>query len=190
MKTGMKVLLGVIIVLIIALIIGSSVAGTYNSLVTQKESVTNKLKNIDTELQRRLDLIPNFVNTVKGFAGQELAVINSVTAARAKLAGATTVTDKAAADTELSGALSRLLVVVENYPNLKSDALFISLSDELAGTENRIKVARNDYNDVVKTYNAHIKSFPTNLIAGMFGFTAADYFEASPGATTVPVVTF
>jgi LemA protein len=187
MKRG---LIAIIVILIVILIFGASLAGSYNGLVTQKEGVTAKLKDIDTQLQRRLDLIPNLVSTVQGFTKQELAVVNSVTEARAKLAGANTLAQKDAANTELTGALSRLLVVVENYPTLKSDALFISLSDELAGTENRIAVARKDYNDVVKAYNAKVKSFPTVLIAGILGFTPEEYFQASASATTVPSVTF
>jgi LemA protein len=152
--------------------------------------VNNSFRNIDTQLQRRADLIPNLVATVKGFAAQEKTIIDSVTSARAKLAGAQTVGEKATADGELSGALSRLLVIVENYPELKSDANFRQLADELAGTENRIAVSRKDYNDIVKTYNTKIKSFPTSLIANLFGFAEAEYFQAAEGTDTVPTVSF
>ena len=155
-----------------------------------KEEVDNKFAAVDTQLQRRADLIPNLVNTVKGYAKQEQDVINSVTEARAKLAGATTVSDKAKADEELTSALNRLMVVVENYPDLKSSQNFIQLSDELSGTENRIATARRDYNEAVKEYNLKIKRFPTNLMAGMFGYSQRDYFEASEQSKEVPNVNF
>ena len=187
MKRGLIVLIVVVVVLLIAVL---SLVGSYNGLVSQREAVKTAFSDIDTQLQRRADLIPNLVATVKGFAAQEKAVIGLVTDARAKLAGATTVTDKANADSQLTSALSRLLVVVENYPDLKSNANFIALMDELAGTENRIAVSRLDYNTVVKAYDTKIQSFPTVLFAGMFGFTPADYFEASAGATAVPSVSF
>lgn len=187
MKRGLIVII-VIAVVILALV--GSVVGSYNSLVSQREGVTSAFQNIDTQLQRRADLIPNLVASVKGFASQERAIIDSVTSARAKLAGAQTVGEKATADSELSGALSRLLVIVENYPELKSDANFRQLSDELAGTENRIAVSRLDYNNLVKTYNTKIKSFPTVIIASLFGFKEAEYFEAAPGTETVPTVSF
>lgn len=187
MKRGLIVLIAIVVVV---LIIGASFAGSYNGLVSQRESVTNSFRNIDTQLQRRADLIPNLVASVKGFAAQEKAVVDSVTSARAKLAGAQTVGEKATADSELTGALSRLLVVVENYPAIKSDVNFRQLSDELAGTENRIAVSRKDYNDIVKIYNTKIKSFPTVLIAGLFGFKEAEYFQAAEGTNTAPTVNF
>lgn len=187
MKRG---LIAIIVIAAIVLIAVLSLIGMYNGLVAQRESVDNSFRNIDTQLQRRADLIPNLVATVKGFAAQEKTIIDSVTSARAKLAGAQTVGEKATADGELSGALSRLLVIVENYPELKSDANFRQLSDELAGTENRIAVSRKDYNDVVKAYNTRIKSFPANLLAGAFGFKEAEYFQAAEGTDTVPTVSF
>ena len=159
-------------------------------IVSKAEEVDNKFATIDTQLQRRADLIPNLVNTVKGYAKQEQEVINSVTEARAKLAGATTVADKAKADDELTSALNRLMVVVENYPDLKSSQNFIQLSDELAGTENRIATARRDYNEAVKEYNLKIKKFPTNLMAGMFGYEQREYFEASEQSKEAPNVNF
>lgn len=128
------------------------------------ETVDTQLSNIDTQLQRRNDLIPNFVNTVKGYASHESEVLGAVSDARAKLAGATTTADLAAADSELSSALSRLLMVVENYPDLKADTQFTALSDELAGTENRIAVARKDYNDAARAYNTAIKTFPKVIL--------------------------
>ncbi len=188
MKKGLLITLGVIIVIIV--IIGGSLMGAYNGLVGERENVTAKLKNIDTDLQRRADLIPNLVSTVKGFAEQEKTIMANITDARAKLSGATTPATKAAANDELSGALSRLLVVVEAYPNLKSDANFRQLMDELAGTENRIKVSRVDYNNAVQLYDTHIKTFPTSILAGMFGFEQAEYFEASESSKEVPNVDF
>ena len=173
-KSSIGILVVIAIIIIIAMLISS-----YNGIVSKAEEVDNKFATIDTQLQRRADLIPNLVNTVKGYAKQEQEIINSVTEARAKLAGATTITDKAKADDELTSALNRLMVVVENYPDLKSSQNFIQLSDELAGTENRIATARRDYNEAVKSYNLKIKKFPTNLIAGMFGYSQKDYFEAS-----------
>ena len=187
MKAGWIVL---IVVVALVAILALSLAGGYNGLVAQQESVKTAFSAIDTQLQRRADLIPNLVATVKGFAAQEKTVIASIADARAKLAGATTVGDKATADAELTGALSRLLVVVENYPELKTDKTFIALMDELAGTENRIAVARKDYNDVVKTYNTKVRTFPTVLYAGLFGFAQAEYFEAAPGSSTAPTVSF
>lgn len=188
MKKGLFITLGIFVVLVF--IIGGSVIGTYNGLVTERQTVKTKFSNVDTDLQRRADLIPNLVSTVKGFAEQEKTIMSNIADARAKLSGAGTPATKAAANDELSGALSRLLVVVENYPNLKSDANFRQLMDELAGTENRIKVSRQDYNAVVGTYNAHIASFPTNIIAGMFGFKEAELFVASQASKEVPKVDF
>lgn len=174
------------VVLIIALILGSS----YNGIVAKAEEVDNKFATIDTQLQRRTDLIPNLVNTVKGYAAQEKEIIESVTEARAKLAGANTVVEKAEADGELTSALNRLMVVVENYPDLKSSQNFIQLSDELAGTENRIATARRDYNEAVKEYNLKIKRFPTNVMANMFGYEVKEYFQASENSQEVPNVNF
>lgn len=187
MKKGWIVLIVIVAVVVIAVL---SMVGSYNKLVAEKVTVETAFSDIDTQLQRRADLIPNLVATVKGFASQEKSIIDSITAARAKLSGATTVSDKAAADGELTSALSRLLIVVENYPDLKSDANFMALQDELAGTENRIAVSRLDYNAVVKAYNTHVRSFPAVLYAGLLGFDAADFFEAAPGSTAVPTVSF
>ena len=184
-KSSIGILVVIAIIIIIAMLISS-----YNGIVSKAEEVDNKFATIDTQLQRRADLIPNLVNTVKGYAKQEQEVINSVTEARAKLAGATTVADKAKADDELTSALNRLMVVVENYPDLKSSQNFIQLSDELAGTENRIATARRDYNEAVKEYNLKIKKFPTNLMAGMFGYEQREYFEASEQSKEAPNVNF
>ena len=178
----------VVVVILVAIIAG--LVSNYNGVVSLSEEVDNKFATIDTMLQRRADLIPNLVNTVKGYTNQEQAVIDSVTDARAKLAGANSVGEKANADQELSTALSNLRVVVENYPDLKSSQNFINLSDELAGTENRIATARKDYNDAVKEYNTKIKRFPTNIVSGMFGYGEKEYFQASEGSEEVPTVDF
>ena len=164
--------------------------GSYNGLVSKKEAVTQKLSDLDTALQRRSDLIPNLVNTVKGFTNHENEVIDKVISAREKLAGATSIEDKQKANEELSKSLKSLMVIVENYPDLKSSENFLNLQNELAGTENRIAVARRDYNDAVNKYNSSIKKFPSNIMAGMFGFGEEKYFEANEKAQEVPSVNF
>ena len=142
-------------------------------------------------MQRRADLVPNLVSTVKGFAAQEKAVIDSVTSARAALAGARTQQEKIDAHTELGTALARLLVVVEQYPNLKSDQNFLALQRELAGTENRILVERRKYNEAVQKYNTQIALFPNNIVASTSGFQRDDaYFKTEPGARQTPKVDF
>lgn len=174
----------------ILLLLITTVIGNYNSIVSAQNEVDEKKSAISTQLQRRNDLIPNFVSTVKGYAAHEEKVYNDISAARSKLAGASTVEEMSTANNELSSALNRLLVVVENYPTLKANENFTALQDELAGTENRITLARNDYNSTAKAYNNKIKRFPGNLFAGMFGFTAADYFEAEAGSEKAPEVSF
>lgn len=187
MKKSVIVLIAVIAVIAIA---AGSCISAYNGLAAERENVENAASNIDTQLQRRMDLIPNLVETVKGLSAHEQEIIDSVTDARSKLAGAQSMEEKAAADSELSSALSRLLVVVENYPQIQSSSAYISLMDELSGTENRINVAREDYNSAVKTYNAKIVTFPRKLIASLFGFEKADYYQASEGAQNAPSVDF
>ncbi len=187
MKKGTWVILCVVAVVVV-LVIAS--IGSYNNLVSARENIDGLLANIDTQLQRRNDLIPNIVNTVKGYTSHESEVLENVSDARAKLAGATTTEEKSAADTELTSALSRLLMVVENYPELKADTQFSALTDELAGTENRIAVARKDYNDAAQQYNAAIKKFPKVIFASLFGFEKADYFQAEEGAQQAPSVNF
>lgn len=183
---------GIIIAIIVGLVVmlGIALISTNNNLVSLEAEVDAALANIDTNLQRRADLIPNLVSTVKGYAAHEQAAIDSVTEARANLAGASTVEEKAEADSALTAALNNLLVVVENYPDLKASANFTQLSDELAGTENRIAVARRDYNDAVQSYNTAIRKFPGSLVAGLFGFTQKDYFQASDNAQNMPDVSF
>lgn len=179
-----------IVVGVLLFILGAWGIKSYNGLVGLKETVDNESSNIETQLQRRADLIPNLVNTVKGYTNHESKILAAISDARAKLSGASTMSEKAAADSELSSAVSRLLVVVENYPNLKADSQFSALTDELAGTENRITVARKDYNASVKEYNQKIKMFPGNIMANMFGFSSAEYFEASENSKEVPAVSF
>ena len=185
-----KSTIAIIVVVVILIAIIAGLVSSYNGVVSLSEEVDNKFATIDTMLQRRADLIPNLVNTVKGYTNQEQSVIDSVTDARAKLAGANSVEEKANADQELTSALNNLLVVVENYPDLKSSQNFINLSDELAGTENRIATARKDYNDAVREYNTKIKRFPTNIVSGMFGYGEKEYFQASEGSEEVPTVDF
>lgn len=177
-------------ILVVVAIFAFSLVGVYNGLVMQRENLDSSFSVIDVQLKRRADLIPNLVNTVKGFAAHETDAIKSVTDARAKMAGAGNVSDKAKADNELTGALSRLMVIVENYPTLKADANFRQLSDELAGTENRISVARIDYNKIAKDYNVKVKTFPTNIMAGAMGFNTANYFEANESEKQTPTVDF
>ena len=187
MKKGTVILIAVIAVIAI---IAFSCVGTYNSLVAQRENVDTQYSAIETQLQRRIDLIPNIVNTVKGYAAHESEVFGAVSDARARLAGASTKEEAAEADSELTSAVSRLLMIAENYPDLKADTQFTALTDELAGTENRIAVARKDYNDAAKTYNTQIKTFPKVIIANLFGFEKVEYFEAAEGAKSAPQVNF
>lgn len=179
-----------ICIVLVVLAIGGLFGGSYNKMVEMSESVESSSADLDTMLQRRADLVPNLVNTVKGFTNHETEIIDSITEARAKLVGAKSLEEKSEANGELTTALNALNVVVENYPELKSSENYIQLSDELAGTENRIAVARKDYNEAVKSYNSSIKRFPNNILAGMFGFEEKEYFEASEGSEEVPVVDF
>jgi LemA protein len=184
-------LIGLAVIVLIVLMIGGSLMGARNELVTEREAVNGAWSQVDVALERRADLIPNLVETVKGFAKQEQSVIDSVTSARAALGGAKTPADKIAANSQLDGALSRLLVVVENYPNLKSNENFLRLQDEIAGTENRIAVERRSYNEVVQKYNTDIALFPKNIAASIFGFQRNDaYFKAEGAEREVPKVKF
>jgi LemA protein len=175
-----------VVIAVIVLIFGGSTIGTYNGMVIKKQAVSASLSDIDSQLKRRMDLIPNLVNTVKAFAAQEKSIFDDVSANTAKLAGASTVADKATASDQLSGSLNRLIAIQQNYPLLKSDVNFRQLADELAGTENRINNARLDYNNAVQAYNTTIKSFPNNICAGIFGFKEAEYFKAANIVNEVP----
>ncbi len=173
-----------------AVIVGGTFVSKWNQLVTLDTDVKAKWAQVDNQLQRRNDLIPNLVETVKGFATQEKSIMESIANARAKLAGGGSVQGRISASNELSGALSRLLVVVENYPQLKSDATFNRLMDELAGTENRLSVERKRYNDAVQVYNVAVRQFPGNLVASILGFREQPYFEVPAAARQVPQVKF
>ena len=188
----MKVFLGIVAVLvIIALLFGGMYVSRRNQMVTLNESVKSDWAQVDVVLQRRSNLIPNLVETVKGFAAQEQTVYDDIAKARAALGGAQTPKDKIAANGQLDGALSRLLVIVENYPQLKSNENFLKLQDELAGTENRIAVERKRYDDAIQAYNTYITQFPNNVIAGMSGFQRNDaYFAATEASRAVPKVQF
>ena len=182
------------IILIVVAVLAVALVGytvkSYNGLVTLKQEVTQKESDIQTTLQRRADLIPNLVNTVKGYASHEESIMKEVSDARAALVGANNTGDQLAANEQMTSALNRLLAIAENYPDLKANTNFIQLQDELSGTENRITQARRAYNDAVKTYTTKIQRFPTSLIAGIFNFEAFDYFQANEGAQEVPSVNF
>ncbi len=189
-KGKRNLIIAIAIVVILLLSFYSFLKGTYNSFVTLDESVKASWAQVENQLQRRYDLIPNLVETVKGFAAQEKEVFIGVTEARSKVGGATTIPQKIEANNELSGALSRLLVVMERYPDIKSNQNFLRLQDELAGTENRIAVERRRYNETVRTYNVQIRSFPANMFAGAFGFEKATFFEVPEAAKKAPAVSF
>ncbi len=164
--------------------------GGYNGLVSRDEGVKGQWANVESVYQRRFDLIPNIVNTVKGAAAQDLEVFTAIADARTRYAGAGTIDERAAAATEVESALARLLVIVENYPTLKSQESFLALTAELEGTENRISVERMRYNEKVRDYNTAIRTVPRNMIAGVFGFERHELFEAAGGAEQAPVVDF
>jgi LemA protein len=189
------IIIGVVILAII--IMYSSIKGTYNSMVTKDETVNGQWANVETQYQRRVDLIPNLVNTVKGFAQQEKDVLVGVTEARANASSIKIDPSNAAdlqkfqqAQGQLNGALSRLLVTVERYPDIKSNQNFLELQAQLEGTENRISVERKRFNDSVKDYNTYIRSFPQNIYAGIFNFDKRPMFEADAGAENAPKVEF
>jgi LemA protein len=184
-------LIVIAIVLVILLGFGAKFVSIHNQLAVQQEAVKAQWADVDVVLQRRSDLIPNLVNTVKGFAAHETEVYKSIADARAALISGRTPQDKIAANDQLSGALSRLLVVAENYPQLKSNENFMSLQNQLEGSENRIAVERRKYNEALQTYNATLQLFPQNIVASMSGFTRNDaYFKTAPGADQAPKVQF
>ena len=188
MKKGIAILIAVLAV--IGIIIGI-ISGSYNRLVNQQEEVENKQSVISVQLQRRADLIPNFVNTVKGYSDYEQKTYTAVTEARNAVAGAKTAGEQTKAAEQLDSAISVWVnAVTEAYPELKANENYKALQDELAGSENRIATARKDYNDAAKAYNSSVRRFPKNIIAGMFGFEKAEYFEAQAGSESVPQVSF
>lgn len=189
-KTGW-IILGVVLLLIVMAV--SAFIGTFNSLQLMDENVNSKWAQVDNQLKRRNDLIPNLVATVKGYAAHEKEVFTNIADARAKLGGAMNKNDMKGiqqGNSELSSALSRLLLVVERYPELKADKQFMNLQDELAGTENRLAVARKDYNESVKELNARIRTFPTTIIAGIIGIKAREYFNTPEAEKKAPEVKF
>jgi LemA protein len=178
-------------IVVVAAIIALSFVGTYNSIVSKHENITARWAQVENQLQRRNDAIPNIVNTVKGYAAHEKTVFQDVTNARSQWARAGTVEEKVKAAGTMDSALARLLLVVENYPELKANQNFLSLQDELAGTENRIAVERMRYNEAVRDFNTTVRMFPGNIIAGMFGYKpATEYFKAEEKAKRVPEVRF
>jgi LemA protein len=188
MKSGLLIL-GVVLVL--CLLVGCPVVSSRNTLVMEKNDIDAKWAQVDNDMKRRADLIPNLVETVKGYAKQEQTVIGEVTSARAALLGAHSKPDEITANNQLSGAIGRLLVLQENYPDLKSNENFLRLQDSLEGTENRIAVSRRDYNEAIKKYNTDVDLFPSNIAASLFGYHRDDaYFKTSDEDKKVPSVKF
>lgn len=187
MKKG---LIAVLVIIAVVLIAVFSLFGSYNTLVSERENVKTKYSTLDAQLQRRADLIPNLVSTVKGFNVHEKEIIDSITSARAAIASNMPEGERLEKEGELTSALAGLTLIIENYPEIQADENFRQLMDELSGTENRITVARNDYNEAVRSYNTRVLSFPSSIMARMFGFETAAYFEAAPGSTAVPEVKF
>ena len=185
------VLLGLGIVVLIAIFVIMGFAGVYNSIVSKQETITAKWAQVENQLQRRNDLIPNLVNTVKGYAAHEKTVLEDITNARSQWAKASSVDEKVKAAGEIDKALGRLIMVTENYPNLKADQTFLKLMDELSGTENRIAVERMRFNEAVRDYNITVRTFPGNIVAKMFNYkVATEYFKAEEKARIVPEVKF
>lgn len=186
-RSATVIIIAIVAIVGIALLL---IVPKYNKLVNGEEQIEASWAQVENQLQRRFDLIPNLVQTVKGYAAHEEEVFTQIADARTQYGGAATVEEAAEANDNLTSALSRLLVIVENYPQLKADVQFTQLMDELAGTENRLAVARQDYNEVVRSFNSDVRRFPGNFIATMFGFEAKGYFEAANGAETAPSVNF
>jgi LemA protein len=188
---SMRVIGIALVVLIVgAIFVAMYVRATYNDLVGMQETAKTAWSQVENQLQRRNDLIPNYVETVRGYAKQETTIFTEIANARARMAGARNPTETIAANNQLEGALARLLVVVENYPELRSSENFMRLQDELAGTENRIATERMRYNDTVRTYNVRIRRFPGNLVAAAFNFAPMPLFEAPAAAKVAPQVRF
>jgi LemA protein len=192
MSKGLKIFLAVAGILLLFVLMGfSGYMDRRNNMVSQKEAIKASWSQVDVVLQRRADLIPNLVETVKGYASHEQKIFEDLANARAAMMGARTPAERIAANTQVDGALSRLLLVVENYPNLKANENFLRLQDELAGTENRIAVERRRYNQTVQDYNTYIQLFPNNLVASLSGFQREDaYFQTTEQARQAPKVTF
>ncbi|MEO9869728.1 LemA family protein [Ekhidna sp.] len=194
-----KRLITILIIVVVLFLVYNFFAGKYNQMVVLDEEVNTEWANVETQYQRRYDLIPNLVNTVKGFAEQEKEVLTQVTEARSKASSiqidpsnldAQAMQNFANAQSNLNSALSRLLVTVERYPDIKSNQNFLELQAQLEGTENRISVARTRYNEKTKSYNTYIRKFPNTMLAGMFGFERKPLYEATEGAEEAPTVQF
>lgn len=185
-----KLLWGLGIVAAVILLAVFWYVGTYNSLIKLNEEVNNKWAQVETQYQRRVDLIPNLVETVKGAAAFEKSTLEEITQLRSQWQSAPTVDQKVQTANQIESALSKLLVIAENYPQLKATQNFQSLQDELANTENKVAVERGRYNDAVKAFNARIKTIPTSIVAGNLGYKDRSYFEAKPGAENAPGVKF
>jgi LemA protein len=179
-----------IIILVLIILIGFWAVGSYNSFVQSSEQITGQWAQVENQYQRRFDLIPNIVNTVKGVAKQEQAVFTAIADARTHYAGAKTPDQKATAASEVESSLGRLLVIAENYPVLQSSQAYRDLIVELEGTENRISVERMKYNDLVRSYDTKVKSFPTSILAKMFGFSQHEYFNVPESNQAAPTVQF
>jgi LemA protein len=190
MKTWGCVAAAIGAIVLVAIIIVVALVGMYNSLVTKSQAIDAQWAQVETQYQRRFDLIPNLVNAVKGVMKQEQTVFQSIADARTRYGQAATPDQKAAAASQVETSLGRLIAVMENYPELKSSQNVTGLMDELAGTENRISVERRRFNELVRDYNTQIKTIPTNFIAGMFGFTEKQYFQSVSGANQAPKVEF
>ena len=188
MKKKSTIIFGAVLLLVVIVVV--TVISSYNGLVNAEQTVEEKESTIDVMLTRRADLIPNLVNTVKAYAAHEEDIYTDLANARAKMAGNAGIDEKLEANAQLDSALSRLLVVVENYPELKASEQFIALQDQLEGAENRISTARTDYNKAVKTYTVKIRRFPSNIIAKLFGFESKEMYEAPEGSQQTPVVDF
>ena len=180
----------ILILIVIVIVLAVALFGSYNGLVTMEEDVNNSYADLQTAVQRRADLIPNLVNTVKGYASHEEETLTKITEARAKVNEANNPKELSEANAQLTRAIGDINVVAEAYPDLKANQNFIQLQDELAGTENRIAVARKDYNAVVKQFNTKVRRLPTSLFAKLLGFSQKDYFEADPGSEKAPEVDF
>jgi|TARA_Y100000310_G_scaffold344346_2_gene456632 LemA protein len=178
------IIVGILVILVLWTV------GTYNSLIGLDNGVEEKWAQVENQYQRRADLIPNLINTVKGFAAQEKDIFLEVTKLRSQWAGASSRNEKLAAAKGLDSGISKLLLVAENYPQLKSNENFLALQSQLEGTENRVATERKRYNEIVRKFNVKIKRFPSNIIAGMMGYEKKDYFESDEGSETVPKVEF
>ena len=183
-----NILIGIVVIVVLLLLYATT---TYNALVNLDEGVENKWADVETQYQRRVDLIPNLVSTVKGYAAHEEQLFTEITKLRSQWAAAKgNVQQQMATANKMESAFSRLLLVAENYPQLKASENFLSLQDELSGTENRVAVARQRYNEAVKSLNVKTRTFPSNIIANMFDFTEKDFFESEEGAEDAPTVEF